>query len=226
MRRALASVAWAVAQDLVALVAVVVFGDFHQCGWHGCAGPCVGGSCRSGAWLQGSMTVVTILLLTASLVSTACLAAALAVQPPRPARRRASPGQANRFVFALLPLGCAMWTAHYSYHFLASPAGFIPPAQRFVADFAGGFLGPAGWNHNCCAVAAPWLLKFEIILLGLGLLLSLHTGHQIAMQLQHRVGLALRDFSPWAALMVLLYATGVWIFLQPMEMRGAIEMIR
>ena len=33
---------------------------------------------------------------------------------------------------------------------------------------------------------------------------------------------ALKAFAPWALLLVLLFAAGVWIVLQPMQMRGTL----
>jgi hypothetical protein len=34
---------------------------------------------------------------------------------------------------------------------------------------------------------------------------------------------AVRAFLPWGVLIVVLFATGVWIILQPMQMRGTIS---
>ena len=65
----------------------------------------------------------------------------------------------------------------------------------------------------------PWL---EIVCLGLGLLLSLYAGYRIALAQSPRVSQALGALLPWAVLMVVLYLAGVWIVLQPMQMRGAL----
>jgi hypothetical protein len=50
--------------------------------------------------------------------------------------------------------------------------------------------------------------------LDVGLLLSLYTGYRLVP--------TLKALAPWALLMVLLFATGVWILFQPMEMRGTL----
>ena len=93
----------------------------------------------------------------------------------------------------------------------------IPAAQRFVAGL--------GWRSSGARVGrrvlpavADWLPRLEIVCLDLGLLLSLYTGCRIAVGRSSRP--PGRAFVPWAFLIVLLFATGVWIVLQPMQMRG------
>jgi hypothetical protein len=60
----------------------------------------------------------------------------------------------------------------------------------------------------------PWLLPLELLFLDVGLLLSLYTGYRLAP--------SLKALAPWAMLLTLLFAAGVWILLQPMEMRGTL----
>jgi hypothetical protein len=69
---------------------------------------------------------------------------------------------------------------------------------------------------------AEWLPRLEIVCLDLGLLLSLYCGYQIA---RRDTPGTWRAFLPWVVLMVLLFATGVWIVLQPMQMRGTLPRI-
>jgi hypothetical protein len=52
------------------------------------------------------------------------------------------------------------------------------------------------------------------------LLLALYLVWRISLVYAPRMRDALRLFTPWAALATVLYAAGVWIILQPMEMRG------
>jgi hypothetical protein len=54
------------------------------------------------------------------------------------------------------------------------------------------------------------------------LLLSLYCGCRIA---RRNTPGAWRAFLPWVFLIVLLFATGVWIVLQPMQMRGTLARI-
>jgi hypothetical protein len=54
--------------------------------------------------------------------------------------------------------------------------------------------------------------------------LSLYTGYRIALTGQAGQGgrslTAWKAFAPWGLLTLLLFASGVWIVLQPMQMRG------
>ena len=99
----------------------------------------------------------------------------------------------RRFVFALVPMGVGMWAAHLLYHLAAS------------------------W------VVPDWLTSAQILLLDAGLLLTLYVAWRVAVQSTERVRRALDVVAPWAALSCGLYAAGVWILLQPMQMRGTMH---
>ena len=60
----------------------------------------------------------------------------------------------------------------------------------------------------------------QTLLLDAGLLLALYLAWRIALVYAPRVRDAFRLFAPWAGIATALYVTGVWIFLQPMQMRG------
>ena len=75
-----------------------------------------------------------------------------------------------------------------------------------------------GWA--CCRPVADWLPRLEILCLGLALLLSLYLGYRIALTQSEGESKAIKVFAPWAMLIVLLFAVGIWIVLQPMQMRG------
>ena len=107
-----------------------------------------------------------------------------------------------------------MWLAHYSFHFLSSSDTVVPVAQRFTADLGMTSLGEPAWGFACCRPMTPWLLPLELIFLDMGLLLSLYTGYRLAPNL--------KVLAPWALVLVLLFAAGVWILLQPMQMRGTL----
>ena len=113
-----------------------------------------------------------------------------------------------------------MWLAHYSYHFLTSYDAAVPVTQRFLIDLGWTGLGQPEWVAACCRPVADWLPRLEILFLDVGLLLSLYAGYRIAQSQAPRLTQALKAFSPWAVLMVVLFAAGVWIVLQPMQMRG------
>ena len=127
------------------------------------------------------------------------------------------------FRIALVPLGFSMWLAHYSYHFLASWSTVTPALQRFAGDLGCSILGEPAWALACCRPVADWLPRLEILSLDVGLLLSLYSGYRIALTQSGRTSQALKMLAPWAALLVLLFAAGVWIVLQPMQMRGTLS---
>jgi cytochrome c oxidase assembly factor CtaG len=119
---------------------------------------------------------------------------------------------ATRYAYTLVPLGFGMWLAHYSFHFLTSFDTVVPVAQRFAVDLGLTWLGNPAWECVCCRPVAEWLLPLEILFLDVGVLLSLYSAYRLAPTLKALI--------PWATLIVLLFATGVWILFQPMQMRG------
>jgi cytochrome c oxidase assembly factor CtaG/ferredoxin len=101
-------------------------------------------------------------------------------------------GLARRLIFTLVPVGFAMWAAHFLFHFATSWSRPLP----------------------------DWLTPMQILLLDCGLLLTLFTAWRVAGQATVRLRRAIGIFSPWAVMAVALYGAGVWILFQPMQMRG------
>jgi hypothetical protein len=118
----------------------------------------------------------------------------------------------RRYLYSLVPLGAAMWLSHYSFHFFTSYDAAVPAARRAAFDL-GWLAGAPAWACHCCAAAPAWLLRAELLALDLGLLLSLYTAWRVG-------GRRLGPTLPWAALIVGLFALGVWVLLEPMQMRG------
>jgi cytochrome c oxidase assembly factor CtaG len=210
--------------DLAALVVVLVFAAFVNAA--GMVAPVVEAEHRAAAALGlGVRAVVTagllggLLVAPALLVGLAALAGRWAGGDRRPVREVAC-----RFAPVLAPLGFGMWLAHYSFHLLAGPAAFWPALQRLAGDLGVAGLGEPAWGW-CCAAAPPsWLLPLEITFLDLGLLLSLYAAHRTALERSPSPGRALAAFLPWGSLVVLLFAAGVWLVFQPMQMRGTLGM--
>ena len=212
--------------DLAVLVLVLVFGAFANAG--GMVGPIV-------QWQEefGERFGITSHLLTASVFYLLALIVLPLVTVGLAARfsrwwggyRTGTIATAVRYTYALIPLGFGMWLAHYSFHFLTTHDAIVPAAERYVADLGWASQGDPDFVCDCCKPVRPWLLHLEILFLDLGLLLSLYTGYRIALSeartKETTPGLALRALAPWAFLMLLLFAVGVWILFQPMQMRGA-----
>jgi cytochrome c oxidase assembly factor CtaG len=207
--------------DLAALVLVLVFGAFANAA--GMVGPVVEWQARlSSLLVQRSPLLAVSLFFVTALVLFPSLAVGAAAALSRwwgraPASLLAT---ATRFSYALVPLGFGMWLAHYSYHFLTSWDVAVPVTQRFLIDLGFTGIGQPAWVASCCRPVADWLPRLEILFLDFGLLLSLYSGYRIAQSQAPRPPQALKAFSPWAVLMVVLFAVGVWIVLQPMQMRG------
>lgn len=109
----------------------------------------------------------------------------------------------KRFVFALVPMGVAMWAAHLLYHFATGwNAPWTILSQRFL-----------GAHQAATAMIPDWLTGAQILLLDAGLLVTLYVGWRVARKLT----------IPWAALAVALYTAGIWILFQPMQMRGMVH---
>jgi cytochrome c oxidase assembly factor CtaG len=210
--------------DLAALVLVLVFGAFANAA--GMVGPILEWrdamedrlGLRSGLLLTTAFYVIALIALP---LVTVLSAAGLSQRWGR------LPGSwlsvATRFSFALVPLGFGMWLAHYSFHFLTSYDTAVPTTQRVAIDHGWTCLGEPMWLGSCCRPVTEWLPRLEIFFLELGMLLSLYTGWRISLARSSNGGNALKALMPWMVLIVTLFAAGVWLVLQPMQMRGTVE---
>jgi cytochrome c oxidase assembly factor CtaG len=213
--------------DLAMLCLVLVFGAFVNAAWM--TGPLMDWQDRllsaAGPWSRSIAT--SAFFLSALVALPLLLVGSATVFSRRWARLTLNWTEVlTRYCYALVPLGFGMWLTHYSFHFFTSYATLVPTTQRFVADLGWTYLGAPAWSCACCVPAAGWLLRLEIVFLDLGLLLSLYTGYRIALSQTRRLSQALRAFAPWAILIVFLFALGIWIVFQPMQMRGTMQMSR
>lgn len=209
--------------DLAALIVVLVFGAFANAA--GMVAPVLEWQDQlSSLWGQRSPLLATSLFYGFGLLVLPMLLVGLSAALARWLGRLKTSWleTATRFSYALVPVGFGVWLAHYSFHFLASCDAVIPAFQRLANDFGWTGLGEPEWVYACCRPVASWLPRLEILLLDLGLLLSLYSGYRIALTQTERTSQALKGFAPWALLIVFLFAVGVWIVLQPMQMRGTL----
>jgi hypothetical protein len=56
-----------------------------------------------------------------------------------------------------------------------------------------------------------WLPRLEIFCLDLGLLFSLYTAYRVALACTPDLSHALKALAPWAVLLLVLFASGIWI---------------
>jgi polyferredoxin len=155
-------------------------------------------------------------------------AAALASRAGNRTGERSITANIMRYVYTLVPMGFGMWLAHYTFHFLTGGLTIVPVVQSFLAD-VGWFGGKAQWDLGAL-VPPEWLFPVEAILLYLGAFGSIIAVFQVARgrtasdepaARRAVIGAAL----PWILLVLALLGFGLWIMLQPMEMRGTMQMV-
>ncbi len=178
--------------DLAALIAVLAFAAFANAA--GMVGPVLDAQVT----VQKSLGLASLLpvVIGFNLVAMVLLPGIVVYL----ARR--SP----RAVLTLVPIGFAMWLAHYGFHLATSYETAWPVMQQFLG------VGTPAWQCSCCCDVGSWLLKTEIIILDVGLLASLYVAH--------RTTSTLRELFPWLVLVLVLFGLGLWIVHQPMDMRG------
>lgn len=141
----------------------------------------------------GSIFLVVTLMYVAGLLMVPMILTLLCGWISRVAVQVAWKDLTCSFSLALVPLGFSMWLAHFSNHFFA------------------------WWG-----ILINWIPSLELCLLDLGFLLTLYTAWRVARRFATNGRMALAAMSPWAVVAGALYATGVWIVFQPMQMRGIV----
>jgi hypothetical protein len=200
--------------DLAVVALLIVFGAFVNAagmigpvmvwehGWHARLGPRTMPIIVGAFVIAGALVVPLVGVFICGLLN-------------RLVRERAAASDiVRRFVFALVPLGFAMWVAHLLYHFAIGWEAAWPVMERAIA----------GATVFFPKAAIPvWLTSAQLLALDAGLLLTLYVTWRVAMQYAGRLRMALGMLAPWAVVACGLYTAGVWILLQPMQMRGMLH---
>src|SRR6266496_2268656 len=130
-----------------------------------------------------------------------------------------------RFALVLVPLGAAMWAGHFLMHLFVGWGSGWATVRRAATSLAGHFLTLPGRESSTMPIGIDNLHALQTILLDAGLLLALYLAWRICVSYAPRTRDAVKLFAPWAGVAMVLYAIGVWIILQPMEMRGLAALI-
>jgi cytochrome c oxidase assembly factor CtaG/polyferredoxin len=200
--------------DFAVLALLIVFGAFVNAA--GMIGPVMMWEHRWHARIgaHGMPAAVGIFVMLGAVVIPALSALVCGALNRLVERKLTVMEAARRFSFALVPLGIAMWAAHLLYHFATGWSSAVPVVARALGGTMQTVLPPLVPN---------WLTPGQILILDAGLLLTLYVAWQIANRYGTRLWNAAAIVLPWVFLSVGLYAVGIWILLQPMEMRGMVH---
>jgi ferredoxin len=211
--------------DLAALVLLLVFGAFVNAA--GMIAPVVQweGRLADRFRFHSTLPIVTTLLVVALLIVPPLLALVCGWFSHVFGRANSDPKSTLLsltcdFTMALAPLGLAMWGAHFLFHLITGAPTALPVLQRAATDLGLTWLGTPDWAAGSFAFVRGWSPALQVLLLDGGLLLTLYVAWRIAHRHSPQFRSAARAFFPWAALATVLFGIGVWIFLQPMQMRG------
>ncbi|MSR17895.1 MAG: hypothetical protein EXS00_01805 [Phycisphaerales bacterium] len=147
-----------------------------------------------------------------------------------------------RGALALVPLGAAMWVVHFGFHLVTAWSTAWAVIQRCALDvgFSASLIGEPDWIASCCAEVPLWLKPLEIVILDLGFVATAYlvwrTMNSCMAQSQRAVsdagpsnqsresratiGSVLPLAAPWLLMAAAWFLIGLWIVLQPMQMRG------
>jgi cytochrome c oxidase assembly factor CtaG len=200
--------------DLAALVLVLTFGAFANAA--GMVAPVLSGisQIEKALGFSSDLGIVTLLSALCLIVLPAALAGTAAACSSAMAGTSLRENFC-RFAMSLAPLGFGMWLAHFVFHLFTAALTPIPVAERIAKDLALRTAEPA-WSVG--SLAFYDLPGLELLFLDLGFLVALYVAWRIADQMTSKRRFT--TFLPWGALAATLYAAGVWIIFQPMEMRG------
>jgi ferredoxin len=196
--------------DLSALILVLTFAAFANAA--GMTAPALAMEKKLGP--ASGLVFVAFVLLLPFLLASACAWLSMNWGATATRWREHLCGMAVLFA----PLGVSMWAAHFLFHLVTAVLTPWPVIQRLAKD-AG--ISSALPNWNIASLSFTELPALEILLLNAGCLFTLWLlwKKTLTTSKAHR----LLAFLPWAALACALYALGIWIIFQPMEMRGTIQ---
>ena len=125
----------------------------------------------------------------------------------------------SRYVPAFVPLGFAIWFAHFAgFHFLTSALTLVPVVHNFLLDHGLAWLGQPNWALGP-VLPMTWLDPLELIIVLVGFAASFHVVTTRARQAQPKPDSVTAQL-PWLALLIALAVAAMYILYLPMEMRG------
>jgi hypothetical protein len=127
---------------------------------------------------------------------------------------------AGRYAAAFVPIGLAIWLAHYGFHLAIGGAAIVPVFHSFLLDHGVTLFGSQpNWGLSFL-LPQNWIFPFQVLSMLSGFAGSLIVLGKIALQRQRTPSSAFQELLPWAILIVLMTIAALSIFNLPMEMRG------
>lgn len=126
---------------------------------------------------------------------------------------------AAAFTPAFVPLGLAVWIAHYGFHFLIGLFTIVPAVQTFLLDHGITALGEPNWSLSGLTDTGVIGVVQVVVMIG-GMALSLLVAERSAFRLYKRK--AMPGLLPFALLLLAMMLLALLTFSQPMEMRGTV----
>jgi hypothetical protein len=169
-------------------------------------------STRSEALVLGILFIVAV-----AVVPTVLLVCASVVTRMATRRREGLLALITRYAYGLVPVGFGVWVAHFSFHFLTDALTIVPVLQNALMELGWRSSRQPRWDLGP-VVPTAWLFPLEVGFMALGWLGSVLVTYRVAER--ENPDRPWQSFLPWAGLLLLLLAAGIWLMSQPMEMRG------
>jgi cytochrome c oxidase assembly factor CtaG/ferredoxin len=225
--------------DIAVLAATVIAAAFASAAVM--VAPVAGLLDRVGASMPSIVGNTAGLLLAAALPAGLLGSLTLAVLPmransgARAEQKKSIRESVPKWMLALLPVGLGMWAAHLSFHLVTAWDSLLPGILQAGHELARVGIALHGlpspdWMNERPLLDPGSLLGLQLALLDAGLLGTLYLGWRMGRNpvINARVATGVvrraRLLLPWASVAIALYAAGVWILLQPMQMRGMVGM--
>lgn len=122
----------------------------------------------------------------------------------------------SKFTPILVPLGFAIWFAHYGFHFITGALAIIPATQNFLIDHGILLLGETPNWQLSAILPFSWLLPLQVIAVVIGFAGS----YFVLGDIGNREQTSFMSQFPWLLLLIGIAVAAIYLFTLPMEMRG------
>jgi hypothetical protein len=122
----------------------------------------------------------------------------------------------SKYAPILVPIGFAVWFAHYGFHFVTGALAIIPAAHNFLIDHGILLFGPSPNWQLSTLLPFSWLLPLQVLCVVLGFAGSFFVLTDIGRHEESSFPSQL----PWLLLLLAIAVSAIYLFTLPMEMRG------